>query len=307
MPPALRIEDTMPLSTAQEGYLGRLRAQLTESRLTPYLRAERGDVGRAIARYYWNVELCRAYYPVLQAIEVALRNNLDRAISAHYSTGGFRHIDSWIDRDPRIAIHRGAEGQITKAKDAVLRRDRVTDDWIPDPARTHGDLLAAMSFGFWVGLLESDYSDPGTRGVCFWGVAGGTARLERHVFPSAAGELMTSIRVAFTDLRHFRNRVFHHEPAWPKHDRALSVTERYDAILQALRWLGGEQARVPPTLHGRPAVLDEATALPDMYARLLSTIDAIIDQGQRKKAEREEKRAERDRERAERAAKSAGK
>ncbi len=64
------------MSQAQDSYIGQLVQQITPARLAPYLRAASGDNSVALARYYWNAELCRAYYPMLQALEVALRNNI---------------------------------------------------------------------------------------------------------------------------------------------------------------------------------------------------------------------------------------
>ncbi len=35
--------------------------------------------------YLWNIELSKSLYPLLQNIEVALRNAMHKAISEHYS------------------------------------------------------------------------------------------------------------------------------------------------------------------------------------------------------------------------------
>lgn len=278
----------MSLTPVQAAYLGRLATQLSDTRLAPYLRVEKGDLGRALARYYWNAELGRAYFPVLQALEVALRNTLDRVVAPAFPVHGRYHdIDSWIDREPRVAVHRGADGQIAKAKDAILRRNAATGDWIADPRKAHGDLLAATSFGFWVGLLEDAYADPGTRGVVLW------PRFERDVFPGAGGTGMTAVRVAFSQLRHFRNRVFHHEPVWPKRGTDPTPQARYDSILEALRWVGGEQSRVPGRLHRRPEALDEAAQLSEMHRRLLETVDAILEEARAKVDEKAAKKAAR--------------
>lgn len=298
----------MTVTSAQAAFLGRLTTQLSEDRLAPYLRAEKGNASRALARYYWNAELCRTYYPMLQALEVALRNSIDRAVAPAFPVEQYRHVPSWIDRMPRVAVHRGAEGQIAKAKDAILRRDEATDDWVADARKQHGDLLAATSFGFWVGLLEGVYADPGIRGVVLWGRDPLAPRFEKEVFPGAAGVPMTSIRVAFNQLRHFRNRVFHHEPVWPKRDTDPTPQARYDDILTALRWLGGPQSKIAARLHQQDReVLDEGAQLPLMHARLLATVDDILAESQVKADEKAAKKEARKAKRAaERAAKASG-
>ena len=277
----------MPLSAPQEAALGRLKTELSEARLTPYLRASAGDLGLAIARYFWNVELCRAFYPVLHALEVALRNNLDRAIGPNFPVRAYTDISSWIDRKPRVVVHPGAEGQIERAKEKILRRDTTTGLFVANPHRYHGDLVAAMSFGFWVGLLETAYDSPGARGIWFW------PDHIKAVFPGAAGQPMSSIRSAFNQIRHFRNRVFHHEPVWPKRESELDPKQRYDEILTALRWLGPEQASLTARIHGVPDIFNVAEQVPLMHTRLLQAIDRGLEIARLRKAEREEKAARR--------------
>lgn len=268
---------------AQASYLGQLVLQIGPSRLAPYLRAASGDNGIAVARYYWNAELCRAYYPMLQAVEVALRNKLDRAIALKYPTSGkYDHINSWIDRTSRVAVHPNAEASIQEAKSKLIK-DPSTHLLRRD-YRDHNDLVAAMSFGFWVALLETAYDDPGTNRICFWNPATATDpnSFERRVFPNAKGELMSSIRATFNQLRHFRNRVFHHEPVWPKHPSQPTPKERYDAICKALRWLGGEQSQLPPVLHKTPDIFDDAEQVPAMRERLHESIATLLERAQRK-------------------------
>jgi hypothetical protein len=59
-----------------------LQVTLSADRLAPYRRPLDQDDLDAAARYLWNVALCEALYPVLQAQEIALRNTLHNAISS---------------------------------------------------------------------------------------------------------------------------------------------------------------------------------------------------------------------------------
>ena len=272
------------MSQAQDSYIGQLVQQITPTRLAPYLHAASGDSSLALARYYWNAELCRSYYPILQALEVALRNNLDRACAKRFPTlGQYEHINSWIDRKPRVAVHTGAEGSIGDAKSKLIK-DPTTGVWRRD-YRNHNDLVAAMSFGFWIALLTTAYEHPGIKGVALWNrdTAAEAGSFERQVFPNAKGETMSSIRSTFNQLRHFRNRVFHHEPVWQKRPQQASPKDRYDALCKALRWLGGGQSQVPPALHKAPDMFDADVQVPLMRSRLIETIDTIIDRARPKK------------------------
>jgi hypothetical protein len=265
----------MPTSPAQDAALGRLRAELSEARLAPYLIAEAGDLSRALARYYWNVDLCRAFYPVLHALEVALRNGIDRTLAPKFPVRTFDLIESWIDRRSRVAVHPGAETQIARAKQSLGAEAH---------RRKHGDLVAAMSLGFWIGLLQSAYDKPGTQGVWFW------PDHNRAVFPAAAGETMASIRSAFTQVRHFRNRVFHHEPIWPKRPNDQLLKARYDSILTALRWLSPDQAALTARMHRVRDELNADVQIPLFRERLLGSIDEALSLAAQREADRAAKR-----------------
>ncbi len=181
-----------------------------------------------------------------------------------------------------MAVHIGGEGAVQDAKSNLIR-DPTTGEMRRD-YRDHNDLVAAMSFGFWVALLETAYEHPGTKGVYLWNpvIAAVPTSFERQVFPNAKDETMSSIRATINQLRHFRNRVFHHEPVWQKQPEQPSPKERYDEICKALRWLGGEQSQVPPTLHKVPDVFDANIQVPLVRIRLLETIDSLLARARRK-------------------------
>lgn len=266
----------MPLSSEQEAYVGQLVTQLSEARLNPYFVKSPKDPVHALARYYWNVELCQAFYPLLHTIEVALRNNIDSALHPVFPVAQYDHIDSWIDRRPRVAVHPHAESAIHRSKCKLPGWDESTKCFTRK-APTHGDLVANMSFGFWVGLLENTYDSPGKTKVYFW------PDHFKTVFPGASGTLMSPLRTAFNQLRHFRNRVFHHEPVWQKRETDPTPKERYDALCTTLRWLGGPQYSIATSLHPVPLTFDESTAIPAMETRLLTAVDKVLERAAAKK------------------------
>lgn len=267
----------MPLSQKQESYLGQLRLQISESRLAPYLRAASGDTAIALAHYYWNVELCQAYYPVLHAVEIALRNNLDRSISSAVPPGPHRDIPSWLDRVPAVLARHAASDAIIRAKSRLPGWDPAVQHFRDGAHVTHGDLVAELSLGFWLGLLDSSYDTGGSGGVRLW-----PDHLKK-VFPGAVGKSRAEIHNALNQLRHFRNRVFHYEPVWAKRAGQLSPKARYDSILCTLRWLGGEQSQIAARIHGTPKVFDAEVSIPEMHTRLIAIVDSILELAQRKK------------------------
>ncbi|BAH37749.1 MAG TPA: hypothetical protein DGD08_16375 [Gemmatimonas aurantiaca] len=276
----------MSLTAAQSSYFGQLKALIEEPRLRPYLAKEKGDLGRALARYYWNIDLCKAVYPALQLLEVDLRTRIDRAVGPTVVVGpdpvDYRRVPSWLTRNPAIVVHRGGTATVDRALDKISSKNPKQT-----ALRTHDDLVAATSFGLWVGMLETAYDAPGTDSVVLW------PDLQLAVFPGAPDELMTSIRTTFNGLRQFRNRVFHHEPIWPKGDTSPAPKDQYASILRGLKWLGSSHAALVSRFYDPVAKLDTPEALEQAYVRLLSSIDTILEDAARRKAEKEAKKAER--------------
>jgi len=276
----------MPLSRAQASFLGRLESLIGATRLGPYRAAESGDRFRALARYYWNIELCKSLYPALQLLEVDLRNSLDVTLSQVFPVradpAAYRHVRSWITRTHDVVVHPGGRAAVDRALESILGKDPARR-----ARRTHDDLVAAMSFGFWVGMLETAYDAPGTSGVYLW------PDQKDRVFPGATDTRMTTIRAMFSGLRHFRNRVFHHEPIWAKTSTGPTPADRYAEILQALRWLNSPHAPLLPRLYEPVRVLDSDRALEEAGKRLLGAIDVILEAAAQKKAAKQADRAAR--------------
>ena len=272
----------MPLTSAQEAYLGVLQAQIGPTRISPYLRQTSGDLTNALAMYYWNVELCRTFYPALQALEITLRNNLDAAVRPLFpvAPGGARHLQSWLTRHNAVVVHPGGRDAVDNALGKLLGRDPVTRAIKPNNGKSHDDLVAAMSFGFWVGMLETAYDVPGTAGIFLWPTHKDT------VFPGGTADTMPVIRASLNRIRQFRNRVFHHEPAWPKRATDTVPDDWYNELLKALRWLGSGHAQIVPTLHEKVSTVAHAQAVPDMAVRLIAAVDHALALAKKRKDEK---------------------
>ena len=270
----------------QESYIGRLCGQITEARLGPYLAACGGDRLEALARYYWNIELSEAFYPVIHSLEVALRNSLDSAVVGVVGRTNSRDIASWLDANPTLLLHPNGLADVERAKGKILRTDSATGQLIRNPKKGHPDLVAALSFGFWTGLLEDHYAEPARKGTLgLW-----PSQLET-VFPGAANETLAGLRGGFNAVRHLRNRVFHHEPLWAKRKGDASHEAQHGQILTCLRWLGREQSEIPQRLFPCREAFDEATAIPKIRERVLAAIDGALALAALKRERREAKEA----------------
>jgi hypothetical protein len=94
--------------------------------------------------------------------------------------------------------------------------------------------VAALDFGFWTGLFGKPYLFQSKRNPRLW--PHGLSK----IFPHASAALtLGGISGRLNDLRHLRNRIFHHEPVWARPDLAGDR----DDILELLGWMSPEAAR----------------------------------------------------------------
>lgn len=76
-------------------------------------------------------------------------------------------------------------------------------------------------------------------------------------------------------------------------DTSPAPKDQYASILRGLKWLGSSHAALVSRFYDPVAKLDTPEALEQAYVRLLSSIDTILEDAARRKAEKEAKKAER--------------
>ena len=174
--------------------------------------------------YHRNVVLSESLYPILQLVEITFRNNFERYLTTKYGTTWFA--------DPAFQVRlksfelkslRDAQNKLSDADLAFQRKNPRA------PARTitSGRIVAELHFGFWTSLIANQYSGS------FFGPA------KRMLFPyepltkvgKTQSDLEKAINPKLRDVRHLRNRVFHHEPIlydanlWNAHGSARVLLE----------------------------------------------------------------------------------
>lgn len=193
---------------------------LSPARFDPYRKACGGDTAAALRLYWWNIEVSGAFYGPLHCLEIALRNALhDRLRRMH---GRF---DWWAVAPLDADGHR----RVDQAK-ADLR-------WRGVVAPCADDVVAELTFGFWVSLLSRRYDRR------FWVPVLHTA------FPHYRGR-RDDLHRDLNTMRLFRNRVMHYEPV---HDRPLS--QRHATLYRMLDHLGPDFAAEVRRLDRVPQVL----------------------------------------------------
>lgn len=158
--------------------------------------ALRGDHVEALEIYAYNMALAAAYLGPLHVLEVSTRNSLHAQLSRHTARA------DWWD-SPKIHLVTRQQDAISDAEDKIDRRLR---DRPSSPARTADDVVAALDFGFWCGLLgkgDSRSGMPYEREI--WQPAA------QRAFPGYRGQ-RGALWDLYDDVREFRNRISHHEP-----------------------------------------------------------------------------------------------
>ncbi|MEU9442342.1 hypothetical protein AB0D42_15765 [Streptomyces sp. NPDC048304] len=194
---------------------------LSLPRLRRYIRAAHGDARAAERLYWWNIEVSAALLGPLHCVELALRNALHNALTRHHGRPDWWTVAPLNERGRRLV------------DDARRSCERRLSHATPD------DMVAELSFGFWVSLLShgSGYDRH------FW------VPVLHSAFPYYRGRRDRLYR-DLTSVVLLRNRVMHHEPV---HHRHLAAD--HDTIYRVLGYLSLELAKEARTMDRFPAVL----------------------------------------------------
>ena len=179
---------------------------LSAKRFDTYLIAAGFNHDRALKLYIWNAELGAAFHLPIQSVEVALRNCVASSLSRQFG-------HHWWQNQTFIGIL-----DQNRHHDLVLAQRRIVKKNLP---LVTSQMIAGLSFGFWVGMLHSRYNPQ------IW-----SASL-RRAFPFLPpNENRHSLYINTGKIASFRNRISHHEPLF----KADALKEHAD-ILRVLSWL----------------------------------------------------------------------
>lgn len=199
------------LAPFQQRDIDALRRAISEERLGTYLAAAGFDVEQALRLYVWNAQMGEAFHVSIQAVEIALRNQVNHTLIDVYGA-------RWWEAPPLLMLlSEQAQSDIRLVLTRIRNRRLEV---------SNGQVVAGLSFGFWVGLLQKRYNPS------LW-----SGRLH-SAFPHYPPErnratlAATAARVAT-----LRNRIAHHEPIF---QRDLSL-EHAD-IMRLLRWISPRKA-----------------------------------------------------------------
>lgn len=195
-----------------------LTNNFSAQRLSKYLRLYAGDGNKAVAHYKANLALAESLYTSLSVFEVTLRNALSNQMERMMGR------KDWYAVFPSNPALKSLTGEITTAIKHISQRGEMVS---PDK------IVAELTFGFWVTLLNSEYELTLWKGL-------------RLAFPNMpkSQRKRKNVSAPCNALRKLRNRVFHHEAiCWD----LTYLTGIHDRLLEMLGWLDKD---MPQWLNG---------------------------------------------------------
>lgn len=212
----------------QQSLIEQLKPVISEERLGTYLTAAGFDVDRALKLYVWNALIGEAFHLPIQAVEVGLRNRIGFAFAETFGP-------EWWKDDQFLTMlddERRADLQLVRQRIRNRKLSPIT-----------GQIVAGLSFGFWVGMLHKRYNP------LLW------SKQLRPAFPSLPlDRSRASLAVMSGRVATLRNRIWHHEPIIKR-----DLSAEYGAVMTLLQWISPEKAawlrpycRVPQLLRQKP-------------------------------------------------------
>lgn len=188
--------------------------------------------------YLWNKEIAASFLPILQVLEVSLRNSIHNEARAILGSHWFDNITTKPNLKP------AQTRQVLKLKRTVdnTRNSIKRELGISKHGTVPADkIVANMTFGFWTTLLSPAF-EVNRHPRALW------PALLRPVFSNApkGARKRDIIHQNLITVKTFRNKAFHHEPIWnigrPSNlqDAINKLLETRDLILEMTYWISKE-------------------------------------------------------------------
>lgn len=219
----------------------KIEKHISKSRLQTYASLVDGSDREAlIGAYQWNKRVASALYPILQCLEISLRNAIHVAAKSYFNTSdwydavvksaGDDYFRAYIKANPnkKTRFYRNgvSSGQRNNRSKWTSHHENMLVNAKEKLQKAHKKpiadaVIAELSFGFWVGLFESHYNDI-QQSKRLW------PQLESRVFPNLlpAERKHGKVLLKLKKIKELRNRLSHHEPIWKAH----SVTDAITAV-----------------------------------------------------------------------------
>lgn len=191
---------------------------ISSKRIEAYREVGDDDLD-TLAKSVWNICLCEAIYPVLQNLEIGLRNSMHA--SAEKSFGN----SLWFTANPPV-VGPDERGKVAQAERKLRQRGKPIEP---------GRMVAELNFGFWTSLFDARYDR----------VLLNRPNFLKDAFPYMTRTLRTrgTLSKRFNGIRELRNRVFHHERILNR-----NLAQDYVEIMEAMDWINPMLRHITQTI-----------------------------------------------------------
>lgn len=180
------------------------------------------------------------FFSLIQELEVSIRNEMSQILKNHVAPNKdllayfcFLACDtqSKLPTESKTALKRGI-ASLLKLKPKQITNGKTTERALKAKKLSENDLIASITFGFWVHLLNPDQQK--NPHFVYW---------SNTLYPLIFGGRFNSSKEIFLSLRtilSFRNKLYHQEPVWKKRNintphKALSeLQKKYKLFLTYL-------------------------------------------------------------------------
>lgn len=191
---------------------------INHTRLEPYISSARlntysnffapADQIELFGCYLWSKEIAAAFFPLLQVLEITLRNAIHKEARNALGPYWFDNVATKPQRKLSDSQHRHVQHLADSIRNA--RTEISRDLSMPRNATVNEDrIIAKVTFGFWTNLFSAAF-DVNRNPRALW------PNLLRPVFPNApqGHRDRATMQSKLLAIKTFRNKAFHHEPIW---------------------------------------------------------------------------------------------
>lgn len=180
----------------------KVRLHISSPRIDRYVIATDNDKTKAQRFYKINITVAQSFFPLLNIIEVVLRNGINTVLIGYFTDpdwimnqkkGFMSHPTlTYLDkRSGKKVVNNFLKKEVEKAEKRIYKNGGVP---------TSGKVIAEQTFGFWTDLFEIHH---------YKILKGRPIQIFKHL-PAGFGR--KEVFQKLTEIRRFRNRMYHNEP-----------------------------------------------------------------------------------------------
>jgi len=175
--------------------------------------------------YLWSQKAAASIYPLMQHLEILLRNSIDQEARRRFGDFWWNTVKTDNSNGNANNFKNGIDNAIRTLEKEWKQRERARlglqpQDLIstPMPTFSHDKIIATTDFGTWKEILVNAHHAPNQAQNNFylWPISMSKVFRKYSAFSTSPDQARLLILNAITEIRDYRNRLFHHDCIWVK-------------------------------------------------------------------------------------------